>query len=138
MPFRLSHPICYRGTWFFAHGSSVFADVPIQGLSPAERSWREARGESVLGSLRTYLTNANITGLDIPEYVRRLNSSTVPVVGMSISGGGSQSGIGGLGIWQAFDERYGPAVEAGTGGLAQLLYYITGLSGGGAVTVSAL
>lgn len=57
---------------------------------------------------------------------------------MSISGGGTQSGIGGLGIWQAYDSRYPSAVAARTGGLTQLLSYITGLSGGGAVTVSLL
>lgn len=70
--------------------------------------------------------------------MKKVNESIVPIVGMSISGGGTQSGIGGLGIWQAYDSRYPSAVAARTGGLTQLLSYITGLSGGGAVTVSLL
>lgn len=71
-------------------------------------------------------------------YIRQLNSSSHPVVGLSISGGGTQSGLGGLGVWQAFDARYQPAVEARTGGLTQILTYLTGLSGGGAVTVGLM
>lgn len=72
------------------------------------------------------------------SYIDKLDTDNVPIVGLSISGGGTQSGIGGLGIWQAFDSRYPRAVSAGTGGLTQILSYVTGLSGGGAVTVSIL
>lgn len=71
-------------------------------------------------------------------YIQQLNASNSPVVGLSVSGGGTQSGIGGLGVWQAYDARYQPAVDARTGGLVQVLSYITGLSGGGAVTVALL
>ncbi|KAH7326495.1 lysophosphoplipase A [Stachybotrys elegans] len=109
-----------------------------EGLSRRETLWKDARSEAVLNSMETYLNNANITGLDVGEYVQRLNTSTVPVVGLAISGGGTQSGIGGLGIWQAFDGRHPASVRAGTGGLGQILYYLTGLSGGGAVTVAIL
>lgn len=72
------------------------------------------------------------------DYVNKIKARDVPMVGLSISGGGTQSGIGGFGIWQAFDDRYPEAVDAGTGGLAQIISYLTGLSGGGAVTVSIL
>lgn len=72
------------------------------------------------------------------DYIRQLNSSNVPIVGLSVSGGGTQSGIGGLGVWQAYDARYQPAVDARTGGLVQILSYLTGLSGGGAVTVALM
>lgn len=60
------------------------------------------------------------------------------MTGLSVSGGGTQSGLGGLGIWQAFDSRYPEAVAAGIGCLTQSLFYITGLSGGGAISVSEL
>lgn len=109
-----------------------------QGLSADEKAWRKTRLEHVVQSLRTYLPNTNLTGFNITNYLSRLNSTNAPVVGLAISGGGSQSGIGGLGIWQAFDNRYPPAVAAGTGGLTQCLTYLTGLSGGGFLTVSAL
>lgn len=72
------------------------------------------------------------------QYLGAVNISNVPIVGLAVSGGGTQSGLGGLGLWQAFDERYAPANAAGTGGLAQCLTYLTGLSGGGFLSVSSL
>jgi lysophospholipase len=74
----------------------------------------------------------------VDELVNDLGNDNYPIIGLSISGGGTQSGFGGLGIWQAFDDRYPPAVQAGTGGLTQLLSYISGLSGGGCVAVSTM
>lgn len=56
---------------------------------------------------------------------------------MAISGGGYVSSLNGLGAYQAMDARYPPAVSARTGGLAQCLTYITGLSGG-SIAVSTL
>lgn len=109
-----------------------------EGLSAAEQSWRELRFAEVLKSLPQYLSSANIPDFNVSAFVSSLNSSHVPISGLAISGGGSTSGMGGLGIWQAFDSRYGPAVEAGTGGLAQCLSYFTGLSGGGLNTVLPL
>ena len=100
------------------------------GLSPQEKEWRKLRFGQVANSMGSYLTNANIPGFNVSAYVDAINASNVPVVGMAISGGGSQSGMNGLGIWQAFDDRYEPSVKAGTGGLVQCLSYLTGLSGG--------
>lgn len=88
--------------------------------------------------MKTYLPRANITGFDVDKYIDKLNNESLPIIGMATSGGGTQSGMGGLGLWQAFDERYPPAVAAGTGGLAQCMTYFTGLSGGGLLTVAAL
>ncbi|KAH7185207.1 acyl transferase/acyl hydrolase/lysophospholipase [Fusarium flagelliforme] len=108
------------------------------GLSDEESSWRERRAKKMMPNLEDYLKLVNISDFDIKEYMDKLKEDDVPVVGMSVSGGGTQSGLGGLGIWRAFDARSKEAVAARTGGLTQLLSYITGLSGGGAVTVSLL
>lgn len=89
-------------------------------------------------ALEAYLAQAQIEGFNLEEYVDRLNNTNYPVVGLAVSGGGTQSGVGGLGIWQAFDARNPAAVQARTGGLTQVLSYISGLSGGGALTVSSL
>lgn len=89
-------------------------------------------------SLEAYLSTANISDFNQTAYLSKINATNAPIVGLAVSGGGTQSGIGGLGIWQAFDGRYAPAIAAGTGGIAQCLSYLTGLSGGGAVTVSTL
>jgi len=110
----------------------------MQGLSSSEKSWREQRAPNVVQATKAYLEIANITGLDLQEYASKLNADNAPVAGLAVSGGGSQSGMGGLGIWQAFDARYPQAISARTGGLSQVLSYITGLSGGGAITVSTM
>lgn len=89
-------------------------------------------------NLEDYLKLVKITDFDINEYMDKLKEADVPIVGLSVSGGGTQSGLGGLGVWKAFDARSDAAIAARTGGLTQLLSYITGLSGGGAVTVSLL
>ncbi|KIW33372.1 uncharacterized protein PV07_00229 [Cladophialophora immunda] len=108
------------------------------GLSSQEQQWRERRLGHVVKALSSYLINANIPNFQPKAYLSKINASTAPVVGMAVSGGGSQSGMGGLGLWQAFDDRYPPAVKAGTGGLVQCLSYLTGLSGGGLTTVLPL
>ena len=107
-------------------------------LSTEERNWRSSRLTNVHDALATYLKNAAIPNFNATDFISKLSKEDAPVVGMAISGGGSQSGIGGLGVYQAFDARYAPAVKAGTGGLTQLLSYFTGLSGGGLYTVSNL
>ncbi|GKU03890.1 unnamed protein product [Fusarium langsethiae] len=108
------------------------------GLSDEESSWRELRAKKMMSNLEDYLKLVKISDFDINEYMEKLKEDDVPIVGLSVSGGGTQSGIGGLGIWKAFDSRSDAAISARTGGLAQILSYITGLSGGGAVTVALL
>ena len=88
--------------------------------------------------MRSYLPRANITGLNVTEYLSAINTTNAPIAALAVSGGGAQSGLGGLGVWQAFDARYSPAVAAGTGGLAQSLTYLSGLSGGGYLTTASL
>ncbi|GKT79924.1 lysophosphoplipase A [Colletotrichum tofieldiae] len=138
MPLRLESEACFGGEFSCFGLRDPAVDFSLQGLSRTESSWRVSRGEKVIPALNSYLTLANIDGFDVRGYIQRLNTSNFPVVGLSISGGGTQSGIGGLGIWQAFDDRNPAAVAARTGGLTQVLTYITGLSGGGALTVSTL
>lgn len=92
----------------------------------------------MIPNLEDYLNLANISDFDVSSFIKKLKPTNVPVVGLSVSGGGTQSGLGGLGIWQAYDARSDAAIAARTGGLTQLLSYITGLSGGGTVTVSLL
>lgn len=108
------------------------------GLSSDEQAWRQLRLAEVASSLKTYLPTADIPDFDVDAYLSKIDASNAPVAGMAISGGGSQSGMGGLGLWQAFDDRYKPAVKAGTGGLTQCLSYLSGLSGGGLTTVMPL
>ncbi|KAF4446753.1 hypothetical protein F53441_9687 [Fusarium austroafricanum] len=121
--------------------TSCPSDLKIRkadGLSDAESSWRETRAKQMIPNLEDYLKLAKISDFDISKYIKKLKSDNVPIVGLSVSGGGTQSGLGGLGVWEAFDARSEQGKAARTGGMAQIMSYITGLSGGGAVTVSLL
>ncbi|KAF9881736.1 hypothetical protein CkaCkLH20_00882 [Colletotrichum karsti] len=108
------------------------------GLSRPEASWKTNRGQKIIPELTSYLTLADIDNFNVQDYIQKINNTNYPVVGLAVSGGGTQSGLGGLGVWQAYDARNPAAVQSRTGGLTQLLSYITGLSGGGALTVSTL
>lgn len=48
------------------------------------------------------------------------------MIGFTLSGGGTRAQISGLGLYQAMDGRYAPAVEAGTGGLLQAITCVAG------------
>jgi lysophospholipase len=81
-----------------------------------------------------------MTDFNTTAYILNItaNASFVPTTAFSISGGGYDSCLNGLGAYQAMDARYPPAMSARTGGLAQCLTYLIGLSGGSfAVTTLA-
>ncbi|KPI35669.1 Lysophospholipase 1 [Cyphellophora attinorum] len=126
---------------YVPHNVSCPKDIAVRkagNLSSEESKWRDGRLEEVYKHLDAYLKNAAIPNFNYTNFTSKLKASDAPVIGMAISGGGSQSGLGGMGIYQAYDSRYAPAVEAGTGGLTQLLTYFTGLSGGGLYTVNTI
>ncbi|KAF9771712.1 hypothetical protein IL306_010639 [Fusarium sp. DS 682] len=133
-----SHRILLLTTYFSVTLAQDGADPYVPGLSDEESSWREQRAKRIIPNLEDYLKLANISNFNVTNYINKLKSDDVPIVGLSVSGGGTQSGLGGLGVWQAYDARSESARAARTGGLTQLLSYITGLSGGGAVTVALL
>jgi lysophospholipase len=83
--------------------------------------------------LTSYLPLVNLTGFNTTQFIQNItaNASYVPTTAMAISGGGYVATLTGLGAYQAMDARYPPAISSKTGGLAQCLTYLTGLSGGG-------
>ena len=91
---------------------------PAKGLSPSEKAYVQARQVKA--------------GAALSAWVKKIDSefgaSTVPVVGLSHSGGGFRALLTGAGVVQAFDERDG---KGATNGLYQGITYQTGLSGGG-------
>lgn len=105
-----------------------FVRPASEGLNPDEAAWRQARNWNVKGALYTYLNNAQVPGLDVDAFIGKLHDAPekVPVIGMSFSGGGNRAEMCELGLYQGLDGRYGPAVEAKTGGLLQAITYIAG------------
>lgn len=92
-------------------------------LADLESTYVKARHANADKALASWLTKTD------PGF----NTSIVPTVALSISGGGLRSLLTGAGIVQAFDSRDS---NASTNGILQSLMYQSGLSGGGWLTLS--
>lgn len=94
-------------------------------ISPEEANYLVTRAPQVQSALRTFLSTANITGLNVSSLFA--NQTTIPRVAYAASGGGLRAMTVGGSIFNALDSR----VNVGTlGGILQSCQYIAGLSGG--------
>lgn len=83
--------------------------------------------------MRELLTRLNIEDFNASQYIDKVskNASTLPNIGIAVSGGGWRALMNGAGAIQAFDDRTTNATEKGhMGGLLQASTYLAGLSGG--------
>ncbi|KAE9384036.1 FabD/lysophospholipase-like protein [Gymnopus androsaceus JB14] len=123
----------YTPTYIQCLFNVTFVRPASEGLSDDEWEWRAKRTPAVVDGLHSYLKNIHITDFDIDVYINVLgaNESAVPVIGFTLSGGGTRAEMSVFGIIRAFDNRTADSVNAGTGGLLQTATYVSGLSGGG-------
>jgi lysophospholipase len=76
----------------------------------------------------------NISGFDATSYINKVsgNATTLPNIGIAVSGGGYRALMNGAGFLAAADNRTNNATNTGQiGGLLQSATYVAGLSGGG-------
>ena len=102
-------------------------------LSPEEIEWLKLRRKNIEPSLRSVLSRANITDLNVDAYLRNItdNGQMLPSIAIAVSGGGYRALMNGAGALAAFDNRTANATGPGQlGGLLQAATYISGLSGG--------
>jgi lysophospholipase len=102
-------------------------------ISPEETSWLEKRRSNTVWAIRDFLSRANITGFDTNSYMDKIaeNGTTLPNIGIALSGGGWRAHINGAGAIAAFDNTTTNSTSPGhVGGLLQAAAYLTGLSGG--------
>ena len=106
----------------------TFVRPASSGLGSGEEAWLRLRRPNVVNALEVYLQNANIPGFNTSAFINsiRTNTSNVPTIGLSFSGGGNRAEINGFGIYQGLDAKYPPALQAKTGGIAQALTYVAG------------
>lgn len=90
---------------------------PANALSQSESSWISNRKPKADAALSTWLKKINAD----------FSTSNLPLVGLSVSGGGYRSALEGAGVIQGLDSRDS---QLETSGLYQGLSYIAGLSGG--------
>lgn len=84
--------------------------------------------------MRAFLQRANIQGFDVNRYLdtHRDNTTALPNIAISFSGGGYRALLNGAGALAAFDNRTSGSTNAGhLGGLLQSATYVSALSGGG-------
>ncbi|CAK7267899.1 Lysophospholipase 1 [Sporothrix epigloea] len=107
------------------------------GLSSNENDWLQLRRGKTLQPLIDFLVAANIDSFDAESYINGLSgqdSSSVPNIGLAISGGGYRALMNGGGFLAAADSRTPnqPSSDQGSiSGLLQASTYLAGLSGGG-------
>lgn len=103
-------------------------------LSPNETSWLELRRNNTIEPMISFLERMNISGFDATSYINKVsgNASTLPNIGIAISGGGYRALMNGAGFLAAADNRTSNSTNTGQiGGLLQATTYLAGLSGGG-------
>lgn len=104
------------------------------GLSNQETEWLKKRRPIAIDSMRTFLERVKIDGFDVGNYFdsHRSNTTALPNVAISFSGGGYRALLNGAGALAAFDNRTSGSTGSGQlGGLLQSATYVSALSGGG-------
>ncbi|QSZ28510.1 hypothetical protein DSL72_003008 [Monilinia vaccinii-corymbosi] len=103
-------------------------------LSANETSWLELRRNNTIQPMIRFLERMNISGFDATAYINKVsgNASTLPNIGIAVSGGGYRALMNGAGFIAAADDRTSNSTNRGQiGGLLQATTYLAGLSGGG-------
>lgn len=103
-------------------------------LSSQESDWLKGRRNNAADSLKDFFDHVSIDGFDAASYIdrNRKNVSTLPNIGIAVSGGGYRALMNGAGALAAFDSRTDNSTSKGhLGGLLQSSTYLAGLSGGG-------
>lgn len=122
----------------YSPSSSKCPDPPPKirsgtSLGPDEKKWLPHRRKETIDPIRSLLKRLAITGFDSEKYLGNatVNSTSLPTIGIAISGGGYRAMVGGAGAVAAWDARSAGSEESGNlGGLLQSATYLSGLSGG--------
>lgn len=103
------------------------------GLSLNETQWLLKRRLKAIAAMPGLLDRLNITGFDARAYIGKHSDkeSSLPNIGIAVSGGGYRALLNGAGILAAFDARTeGSTLPGHLGGFLQAATYTSGLSGG--------
>jgi len=103
-------------------------------ISSEETEWLKKRRPNTIEPMRQFLERVNIQGFNAGQYIdkHRSNTTALPNIAISFSGGGYRALLNGAGAMSAFDSRTSNSTSAGhLGGLLQASTYVSALSGGG-------
>lgn len=111
-------------------------------MNAGEAAYVSKKAAKSVPGWQAYLTNAGLTQLDQTAFFKKAKASggvagsTLPNVGIAVSGGGLRALLVGAGVLNGLDARNSAAVQAKTGGFAELANYGVGLSGYATLTAS--
>ncbi|KAG9197622.1 Lysophospholipase 1 [Epicoccum nigrum] len=103
-------------------------------LSDSETSWLQKRRPKTVDPMKEFLSRASIPNFDASGYIEkhRDNTTALPNIAISFSGGGYRALLNGAGALAGFDSRTRNSTSSGhLGGLLQSATYVSALSGGG-------
>ncbi|KAF2130299.1 hypothetical protein P153DRAFT_215403 [Dothidotthia symphoricarpi CBS 119687] len=103
-------------------------------LSSQETAWLQKRRPNTVDPMRELLVRMNISNFDVGAYIDKYsdNTTALPNIAISFSGGGYRALLNGAGALSAFDSRTTNSTNSGhLGGLLQSSTYVSALSGGG-------
>ena len=103
-------------------------------LSDSETSWLQKRRPKTVDPMKEFLSRATIPNFDASGYIEkhRDNTTALPNIAISFSGGGYRALLNGAGALAGFDSRTRNSTSSGhIGGLLQSATYVSALSGGG-------
>jgi len=127
----------YAPVWVDCPSDLAVRQPTLAGpLAPKESEYITKRTLKSVPYWRSYLSRAGLSEFDIELFLKKaldqgaVTGLTLPNVGLALSGGGPRAALIGASMVHALDDKNPDAVRAGTGGIIQLINYVTGLSGG--------
>ncbi|KAG8845363.1 hypothetical protein FRB96_002521 [Tulasnella sp. 330] len=120
----------YTPTVIPCPANQTYVRPASSGLSPSEKAWLSLRRPNVANALEAYLNNVGIPGFNVSAYISALktNQSSVPIIGLTMSGGGNRAELCAYGTLIAnnnFNFSISPAALEQIAGKAELGYPIT-------------
>ncbi|KAJ3092506.1 Lysophospholipase 1 [Quaeritorhiza haematococci] len=103
------------------------SQTQTRNISQSEKQWIDSRTNQTRAAWRTYLNQANLSGLlDVEQFV---SQERLPRVALTFSGGGLRAMLVSAGTIMSLDARNTTATSRGTGGILQSSSYFGALSG---------
>jgi len=124
----------YAPVWVDCPSQLSVRQPDVQGpLASQEAEYIRKRTLKSVPHWRAYLSRAGLKHFDIESFLQKASTNgavrglTLPNVALALSGGGPRAALIGASMVHAFDDRNPDAVRAGTGGIVQLVNYVSGL-----------
>lgn len=103
-------------------------------ISEAEENFVRERTSKSIQAWSSYLKRSSLMDFDLESFLPEIERGVIPGedlpnIGFAASGGGHRAMLYSASILAALDGRDEASIDSGTGGILQLINYLSGLSG---------